>query len=122
MLVIQGGFFRCLYTHSAVGDVLGNAENEEQPGFGVAEALADLVPFDLFVFDARVVAFDALEADELLAVAHVPALRGRVGEEQEDDAGPDEGDAAEDEVEQPPAGEGCVRVSDAVTDYAGENG
>lgn len=109
-------------TYASVGDALGNGKGEEEPGFGVADALADLVPLYPFVLDACVVVADAVQADELFTRGQVAALGGRVGEEEDEEGGPEEGEGSEDEEEQAPACQRGVRASDSVTDGAGEDG
>ncbi|KAG9796066.1 hypothetical protein KCU88_g268, partial [Aureobasidium melanogenum] len=87
---------------AAVGDVLGHGEGGQRPRLGIRQTLFDLVPFDLAVFDTRLVVLDAAEADVFFAGTQPPACHGRVGQAEPNDDSPEERIAAEHKKQKAP--------------------
>lgn len=94
----------------AVGDRRGDGGEAEQPGLRVPEALPGLVPLEVLVLDARLVAAQALDGPNLLVARQEPAAHGAVGHDADHQGADGDGEEAEDEEHDLPARKGPARV------------
>jgi len=89
-------YYRPVVYKPTIRDILRARKNDDQPRLRFQKALSNLIPFNFLLLEAGIVNFYPVQADELLSVAHVPALRRRVGKENKQHGRPDHGKPSKD--------------------------
>lgn len=107
-------------SHTSIGDIANHAQNKEQIQLDVAERLLDLVPLELLVLDARLIAPQPLDDDPLLAQAEALGRDGAVRQEDVHDRAPDAAQGADDQELELPARQRALDVADAEPQQAAQ--
>lgn len=84
---------------STVWDAKRQLIDHQQQHVGILDHFADLIPFKVIVFHPGLVAADSINGLDSLLLIKEACLVRRVGEKDDKDNGPDEGDEAENDKE-----------------------